>query len=153
IGRSSARDSGETSNPAPIDPNPRTTGPDRRALTHHSATGVDGDAFAWSANSVRFRLSTNAPPGTAPDVPVRAWIKQFNRDAGYDYDTAGRELPTEFFEPRDDDALVGGPTMVSSAIVQLGGSQTTQQVVFNAVDNENDTYIIVYADAGCTQPL
>src|SRR5690606_21568739 len=75
------------------------------------------------------------------------------RDAGYDYDTAGRELPTEFFEPRDDDALVGGPTMVSSAIVQLGGSQTTQQVVFNAVDNENDTYIIVYADAGCTQPL
>ncbi len=153
IGRSSAQGSGETSNPAPIDPRPRTTGPDRQGLTNYTATGVDSNAFAWDGNSVRFRLSSNAPPGAAPETPVRAWIKQFNQDAGYDYDEAGRLLPTEFFEPRDDDSLVGGPTMVSAALVELGGSRTTQQVVFNAVDNDNNTYIIVYADAGCTQPL
>ncbi|MEZ4399000.1 MAG: DUF4157 domain-containing protein [Kofleriaceae bacterium] len=152
IGRSTSRDSGETSNPAPLDPSPRATGPDRTAVTAYNAVGVDRNAFAWDGNSVRFRLLHNAPPG-APAAPVRAWVKQFDKDSGYDFDTEGRELPTEFFEPRDDDPLIGGPTLVTAEREVVEGARVSAQVVLPTVDNPGDTYVIVYGDAGCTRPL
>jgi hypothetical protein len=153
IGRSSPRDSGQTSNPSPLDPAPKATGPDAFRQRDFNAAGVDGNAFAWDGNTVRFRLTDSAPPTAPAGATIRAWVKQFNRDWGYDYDEAGREIPSEFFEPRDDDDMIGGPTMVSGARVSLGGKTVSEQIVFSAVDDDGDTYIIVYADPACTRPL
>jgi hypothetical protein len=152
IGRSSPRDSGQTSNPSPADPSYKATGPDASPPPdHYMASGVDGNAFAWDGNTVRFRLIDNAPIN--PKATIRAWVKQFDRDSGYDYDEAGREIPTEFFEMRDKDDLVGGPTQIDASRVMVDGKPISTTVLFNAVDNDNDTYIIVYADPQCTRPL
>ncbi len=153
IGRSSSKGSGEKSNPSTLDKAPKATGDDRIVQTLFNATGVEGNAFAWDGNSVRFRLESNAPPMTGFDRRVRAWVKQFNRDSGYDYDEHGRQIPTEKFEIVDTDDLIGGPSEVSGQIIQLDGKQLSQQVVFDAKDDDGDTYVIVYADAECTQPI
>jgi Domain of unknown function (DUF4157) len=152
IGRSAPRDSGQTSNPTPADPTYKATGPDASPPPgHYAASGVDGNAFEWDGNTVRFRLSDNAPAN--PNATIRAWVKQFDRDTGYDYDEAGREIPTEFFEPRDKDDLIGGPTQVDASRVMVDGKAISTVVLFNAVDNDGDTYVIVYADAACARPL
>jgi len=100
---------------------------------------------------VRFRLLDNSPPN--PTATLRVWVKQFDRDSGYDYDESGREIPTEFFEPRDTDSMVSGPTQVDAARVKVEDKAISEMVTFAAVDNDNDTYVIVYADAECKRPL
>lgn len=152
IGASTARDSGQTANPIAADPRYHATGKDKTgAPSFYAASGVDGNAFAWDGNTVRFRLADNAPAN--PTATIRAWVKQYDRDLGYDFDDAGREIPTEFFEPRDKDSVVGGPTQLDAPREMVDGQPLSAPVVFSAVDNDNDTYIIVYADAACTRPL
>jgi hypothetical protein len=152
IGLSAARDSGETSNPSPADPTHKATGPDQSPPpSFYAASGVQGDAFEWDGNTVRFRLVDNAPPN--PTATIRVWVKQFDRDSGYDYDESGREIPTEFFEPRDTDTMISGPTQVDAGRVQVEGKPISEMVTFTAIDNDNDTYVIVYADPACKQPL
>lgn len=151
IGRSDTLESGQTSNPRPSDPAPRATGPDKSPKPdHYKASGVDGNAFAWDGNTIRFRLVDNGPPD--PSATIRAWVKQYNKDSGYDFDEDGREIPTEVFEPRDDDDLIGGPTQVDANRVTLDGKAISEQVLFNAVD-DSDTYIVVFGDPACSRPL
>lgn len=154
IGRSAPRDSGKTSNPIPDAKAPKVTGADATKREFYRATGIYNNAIAWDGNTARFRVTHNSPDtGSGDNIPIRMWIRQFNRDSGYDYDKHGREIPTEFFEPRDDDDEIGSATMVSAKKVMLDKDRVSEHVLFAAEDNDNDTYIIVYADAGCKQPL
>lgn len=146
IGRSETQETQKhTSNPKPVERTPKATGADADVRSVYNATGIEGNAFAWDKNSLRFRLKSAAPEKRPEGATVRAWVKQFNEDSGNDYDVEGRQIPTTAMTAVDEDSLIKGPEEIS---VPVGEAS-----IFQAVDDPNDTYVIVYADPGCTMPL
>ncbi len=135
IGRSLTQDNGMVpGNQTPdMGEAPRVTGAD--AQTPESRVvlkGIKDDAFQWNENTVMFAVELeNAPP---TDTHATVYIKTM------DWDIVGS------------DAQIGSPQARRISI--MGTSTYSRRVLFTpAEDNWNDTYIIVYKDAGCSQEL
>ncbi len=96
---------------------------------HNPAQSVSG--MQWNGDVLTFRVT----PANSDEV----YVKFYDKDWGYDYDTSGRSLGG----PANTDPQVGGihPVSVENGIGSVGS------------DGDEDTYAIIYQDAACTTPL
>lgn len=145
IGRSGSRTDSDValSNPHPTAELPVVTGPEeQRTRPGPTVSGIAGGSFQWSGSSVLFRVSAAT---AAPGSTVTVYIKQFNKDWGFDYDAAGGYLGNSL--PGGRDSQIGGVRAVS---VKLTGVESETIVFPVAEDNPGDTYIVVFRQPGCT---
>ena len=100
---------------------------------------VQVNSFAWSGATLSFAVTERGRPVAAKTL----YLRWYNEDGSNDRDGTGNLAQTVAVS----DPAVGGVQTVSVT----GGRGTI--TASGAADNSNDTYGVVYLDAGCTIPL
>jgi hypothetical protein len=144
IGRSqSHNDSQAVANAAPMGAPPEVTGP---RVPRPRVWGLVGNAFVWSGPTVSFRLQLDVPPGTPPGTLVNAYLKEFDRELGYDYDQGGHFVDDTVRGGRDQQ--IGGVHALSARVLD----HESETIVYTvAKDNPGDTYVVLFRNPACAE--
>ena len=154
IGRSGARSDAEAqlSNPHPTVEPPRVTGPEAERTKPQAEINRDepivGNSFQWSGASVAFRVKVKVPPGAQPNGNITVYVKEYDKEFGFDYEESGRFVGNSVLGGKD--TQIGG---VRSLTAKVLGTESETMVLEVASDNPGDTYIVVFADPSCSTPL
>ncbi|MEO1271193.1 MAG: hypothetical protein AAFX99_24140, partial [Myxococcota bacterium] len=79
----------------------------------------------------------------APPEASRVYLKFYNKDYGFDYDSTGQLIDGS----RDEDSQVGG---IHTVKVERGRASIEAA---DDANNPGDTYAIVFSDPACSAPL